>query len=396
MENLKTKNIIKVCIAVFAIYLCIHYWPDASKLLGAIFSALIPIICGCILAYLLNIVMSFYEKHLFSASKKKTIKNGRRAICLVLSILSLLAIIGLVIGLIVPQLISCIKLLVKEVPVAINDILIHMEKKNIFSEELIEKISSMDIKSELQKHIGSIFSGLGNVLNVFANLVSSIVSGVTTTFLSFIFAIYILAGKERLGAQVHRLMKHYIKERYYKKIQYVLSVLNDCFHRYVVGQCTEAVILGLLCTIGMLILRLPYAPMIGAVIAFTALIPVVGAYVGGAVGAFLIFMESPIQALIFIIFLVVLQQIEGNLIYPRVVGSSIGLPGIWVLAAVTVGGSISGVFGMLIGVPLAATIYRLLKNDINKKVPEKNNFNNKKLKDKELSQKDLPEASPKG
>lgn len=392
MEIMKTKNIVKVCIAVFALYLCIHYWPGVAKLLESIFTALTPLILGCVLAYLLNIVMSFYEKHMFAASKKKSVKKGRRAICLILSILSLLAIIGLVIGLIVPQLISCIKLLVKEVPIAANNVLAHFNHEKIISEELMEKISSSNFQLELRKHIGSIFSGLGNVLNIFADLVSSFVSGVTTTFLSFIFAIYLLSGKEKLSSQIHRLMNRYIKKKHYEKIQYVLSVLNDCFHRYVVGQCTEAVILGLLCTIGMLILRLPYAPMIGAVIAFTALIPVVGAYVGGAVGAFLVFMESPIQALVFIIFLVVLQQIEGNLIYPRVVGSSIGLPGIWVLAAVTVGGSISGIFGMLIGVPLAATIYRLIKNDLNKEAPNNNSLSHNNLTEKELAEKEAPQT----
>ena len=161
------------------------------------------------------------------------------------------------------------------------------------------------------------------------------------------------------------MMKRYIKEERRVKIEYVLSVVNDCFHRFIVGQCTEAVILGVLCTVGMLILGLPYAPMIGAVIAFTALIPMVGAFIGGGIGAFLIMMESPMQALIFVIFLIILQQLEGNLIYPRVVGSSIGLPAIWVLAAVTIGGGVFGIFGMLIGVPIAASCYRLLREHVN-------------------------------
>lgn len=146
----------------------------------------------------------------------------------------------------------------------------------------------------------------------------------------------------------------------------MLRVLNDCFHRFIVGQCTEAVILGALCTTGMMLLGLPYATMVGALIAFTALIPVVGAFIGGGVGAFVILMESPIQALIFLVFLVILQQVEGNLIYPRVVGTSIGLPGIWVLAVVTIGGGVFGIPGMLLGVPLAAAAYRLLREDINR------------------------------
>ena len=151
-------------------------------------------------------------------------------------------------------------------------------------------------------------------------------------------------------------------------MEYILSLTDECFHNYIVGQCTEAVILGVLCTIGMLILRLPYAVMIGAVIAFTALIPVAGAYIGGAVGFVLIVTVSPVKAIVFLIYLNVLQQLEGNLIYPRVVGSSLGLPAIWVLAAVTVGGGVMGILGMLLGVPLAAVLYRLLRADVNKGV----------------------------
>ena len=148
-------------------------------------------------------------------------------------------------------------------------------------------------------------------------------------------------------------------------------MLDDSFHKFIVGQCTEALILGGLCALGMFLLRLPYAAMIGAVISFTALIPVVGAFIGGGIGVFLILTESPTKALIFLIFLVILQQIEGNVIYPKVVGSSMGLPAIWVLAAVTIGAGVGGIFGMLIGVPLAGAIYRLLKEYLNKSTPQK-------------------------
>jgi predicted PurR-regulated permease PerM len=157
-----------------------------------------------------------------------------------------------------------------------------------------------------------------------------------------------------------------MKPQHYEKLMYVLAVLNNSFHRYITGQCIEAVILGSLCAAGMLILRLPYPTMIGALMAFTALIPVAGAYIGAGIGAFMIVMVSPVKALIFLIFIVVLQQVEGNIIYPKVVGSSLGLPGIWVLASVIIGGGIMGVAGMLLGVPLAAAAYTLLRNELNK------------------------------
>lgn len=254
--------------------------------------------------------------------------------------------------------------MVTELPAAFEDVVLQLEQADILSKDLIRKLSEVNFQSEIRQIIEAVFSGIGNILNLFSSVVSSVISGVTSTFLAFAFAVYLLIGKDKLAGQADRLMKRWMKDGLYKKVRYVMAVVNDSFHRFVVGQCTEAVILGTLCTIGMLILRLPYAVMIGAVIAFTALIPMVGAFLGGAVGAFLIFMVSPVKALIFLIFLIVLQQVEGNLIYPRVVGSSIGLPGIWVLAAVTIGGGVFGIFGMLIGVPIAAALYRLIKNDL--------------------------------
>ena len=207
-------------------------------------------------------------------------------------------------------------------------------------------------------------AGVGSTVNVIVNTVTSVASGFVTFFMALIFSIYLLLGKEKLGGQLEKIMGRYLKKEINRKIRYVVGVINDCFHRYIVGQCTEAVILGVLCMLGMMIIRLPYATMIGALIGFTALIPVAGAYIGAFVGAFMILTVAPVKALIFLVFIVVLQQLEGNLIYPRVVGSSLGLPAIWVLAAVTVGGGVLGVPGMLLGVPLTAAVYRLVRNDV--------------------------------
>ena len=206
--------------------------------------------------------------------------------------------------------------------------------------------------------------GVGGAVNVIVSAVSSVISGVVTFFMALIFSIYLLLGKEKLGGQLNKLMEKYLKKPVERRVRYVVGIVNDCFHRYIVGQCTEAVILGVLCMLGMLLIRLPYATMIGALVGFTALIPVAGAYIGAFVGAFMIVTVSPVKALIFLVFIVVLQQLEGNLIYPRVVGSSLGLPAIWVLAAVTVGGGVLGIPGMLLGVPLTAAAYRLIRNDV--------------------------------
>ena len=208
---------------------------------------------------------------------------------------------------------------------------------------------------------------MGGVMSVLLKTLTSLFSGIVTAVVSIIFSIYLLADKERLSSQLDTIMDTYLKDSIHGKIKYVTAILDDCFHRYIVGQCTEAVILGVLCTIGMLILRLPYATMIGALIAFTALIPIAGAYIGAGIGAFLILSQEPIDALIFLIFIVILQQFEGNIIYPRVVGASLGLPSLWVLAAVVVGSGIMGIGGLLIGVPLTAAIYRIITEDVRKR-----------------------------
>ena len=364
--KLNLKTLFKIGISIFALFLCIYHWPSFFKFILTVLGAASPLIVGCALAFILNILMAFYEKHYFKKSKKILLQKSRRPVCLILAILTLLAIIAVVISLVLPQLISCIKHIISVLPSAINNVIEALSKSEYISKDLVATLSSIDWRSKIGEIANTLFSGLGSVVDVVVSTITSVFTGVVTAFIGIIFAAYLLLQKETLARQGDKLMQRYLKESVMNKIKYVLSILNDCFRRYIIGQCTEAVILGVLCTVGMLILGLPYATMIGAFIAFTALIPIAGAYIGAGVGAFMIVMVSPIKALVFLIFIVVLQQLEGNLIYPRVVGSSIGLPGIWVLAAITIGGGVMGVGGMLLGVPLAATIYRIIKNDVNK------------------------------
>lgn len=366
MKKKENKIIIKIAAAVFVLFLLIHYWSGISGFLSKGLTAVLPLILGVIIAYPLNILMSFYERHFFPKSTKKAVAKARTPLCLLFAILSLAAIIGAVIALVVPQFISCIKLLVMEIPGAVETLSKHLEKFGISTPKILEKLSTIDWQTSLKNASQTIFSGVGDVFSIVINTVSSVVSGVTAVVVAFIFAIYLLLGKRKHLGQCDGVMKRFIREDIYRKIKHILSTLDDSFHKFIVGQCTEALILGGLCTLGMLLLRLPYAAMIGAVISFTALIPVVGAFIGGGIGVFLILTESPTKALIFLIFLVILQQIEGNLIYPKVVGSSMGLPAIWVLAAVTIGGGVGGIFGMLIGVPVAGAIYRLTKEYLTK------------------------------
>ena len=365
--NLTLKSCLRIALSIFLLYLAIHYWPAVAKLFGTLVSAAMPLLLGGALAYVLNLIMRSYEKRFFPRSTNPKVAKLRRPVCLLLAVLSLLAIITVIVWLILPQLVDCVELLIAQLPGAIESVLSWLDTVPFLTEELLSTLHGIDWQSKIGDIFNVVTSGVGSVMGVVIATVSSVFSGIVTAFMALIFAIYLLLGRDKLQAQCKRLMGHYLPEKIHSRILYVLDVLNYSFRRYISGQCIEAVILGALCALGMVILRLPYATMIGALIAFTALIPVAGAYIGAAVGAFMILMVSPMKALIFLIFLVILQQLEGNLIYPKVVGSSLGLPGIWVLAAVIIGGGVAGVLGMLLGVPIAAAAYTLIRNDMNKK-----------------------------
>lgn len=367
MKKIEMKNLLKIAGVVFALYLCIHYWSGAATILKTAFAAVLPLLIGAALAYPLDILTSFFERHLLSKSNNKLIVRTRRGLAVALSLISLVSIVALIIALVVPQLTKCIKMLIDEIPDALSFVVAQLDKFEFVPDDIIGFLSGIDWQSKITSIISTVTSGVGSVMTVVISTVSTVVSGVTTTVLAVIFAIYVLLSKDKLLSQLKTLIKHYLPEVVSEKLYYVSSVANDSFHKFIVAQCTEAVILGALCTLGMFILRLPYAAMIGAVTVVTAFIPVVGALLGGAIGAFLILMESPVKALIFIVFIVLLQQIEGDLIYPKVVGNSMGLPSIWVLAAVTVGAGMFGVLGMLLSVPAASTVYRLIKNDVIRK-----------------------------
>lgn len=366
MIKIEFKSCIKVALSIFALYLCIYYWPHASGLLESLLSAVMPIIVGAAFAYPLNILLNFFEKIFFPKSKKKLVIKTRRGVCITLAFFSLVFVISVVTALVVPQLKSCISLLIDKVPIFYEAILAKLEEFHVFPEDIMNALAKIDWKEKSTQILTTVSSGIGSVMDVLVTTVSSLVSGVATFVLAVIFSAYLLYSKEKLGSQLRRIAERYMPLRIYKKISYVLSVAHDSFRKFIVAQCAEAFILGMLCTLGMLILRLPYAAMIGAVICVTAFIPVVGGLIGGGIGAFLILMESPSKALIFLIFLIILQNFEGDVIYPKVVGSSMGLPSLWVLAAVTVGGAMFGILGMLLGVPVAATLYRLIRNDVEK------------------------------
>ncbi len=336
-----------------------------------------PFILGGVIAFVLNLPMRFYEKRLFekpkiSAGKQAVYEKIKRPVSLILSFLTLVLIIALVIITVIPQLVSTISILTQEISVFMNRMLSGLEELLSENPEYQEQIRNIKIPEiDWQKILTAIINffknGMGNIAVTTFSVTSSIASGTVNFFIALIFSFYILMQKEKLGDQLQRTVKAYTKPAVYEWIMKVAGLLNQNFSRFITGQCVEAVILGTMFVVTMLIFKFPFAVMIGVLIAFMALIPIVGAFIGCAVGAFLILVDSPAKAIGFIVLFLILQQIEGNLIYPHVVGNSVGLPSIWVLAAVTIGGSLMGIAGMLIFIPLLSTVYTLLREDVNKR-----------------------------
>ena len=353
--------IIYICLAALLI-LGIKYFDQIAGVALKLWNVAFPLILGVAVAYVINIIMVRVERIYFPKTKNRFVAASRRGVSIVVSLLLVAGIFSLVARLVLPELGKAFAVIGRNVPIFLEEAAVWLEKNN--AGNTADMLKNVDWNSVMDKVADVVKSGFTSFVNSTLTAVGAVVGSVVNFFIGLIFGIYILSGKEKLHSQVSRIMHAYMKERTVARIRYIYRTANETFSSFIIGQCTEAVILGTLCTIGMLLFRFPYAPMIGAFIGATALIPIVGAYLGAAVGAFMILTVDPLKALLFIIFIVVLQQLEGNLIYPRVVGSSIGLPGIWVLAAVTVGGGLGGIGGMLLGVPVAATAYKLIRNDV--------------------------------
>ncbi|MBR4027550.1 MAG: AI-2E family transporter [Lachnospiraceae bacterium] len=365
------KKWIGIVGVLFILYLMIRYWEKVESFVKLGISASMPLFIGCVIAYVVNILMSCYEKWYVKIIPNPSGQKMKRPVCLIVAFLSLCGIVFLIVNLILPELLNCIASFIRLIPGAVE-----MVVKFIGEEQVLEYLpfltggqTELDITSiskQIEQVLETVVSGVGGAVDSLVSVVSGIFSVLMNVVIGLIFSIYVLADKEKLGQQSKTLIRTYfpnVAERFL----YVISVLNESFHKFIVGQCIEAVVLGSLCILGMSLLKFPYAVMIGVFIGFTALIPIAGAYIGAGVGVVMIMMTSPMKAIPFLVFILVLQQLEGNLIYPRVVGQSIGLPGIWVLTAITVGGGILGVGGMLVAVPLFAAGYRLLKEDVEKR-----------------------------
>lgn len=355
-----TKWVIGIAAACIVIFLGLQNIDVVGGVASKCIGLIMPLILGFVFALILNVPMSFFESHLWSKSKKQSLQKLRRPTAFIISLVLIVGIIVGVVWLIIPELVAAVKLVAQGIINFID------KMRGLSSADLAEiPFGSMLLEVDWDKILNTVQTWLknqsGTIVNTAVGTVGSLVGGIFDFFVAFVFAIYILFGKDKLKKQTSRLIRVWMPRKFGEWFIHASSVLGQNFRNFVSGQTLEAVILGTLCMIGMAILRIPYAPMVGALIGVTALVPVVGAFIGGAIGAFVILTVEPIKAVVFLIFLVVLQQLEGNIIYPRVMGSRVNLPGMWILAAVTIGGGIAGPVGMLISVPIASTIYVLVR-----------------------------------
>lgn len=371
-NNVEMKKwIILIAIALLG-YWAVNNMETLGNLVKIISEILSPLVLGACLAFILNINMSFFERKLSKIKNKKgnKIKNKKilRIISIILAMLVIITIFVLIITLIVPELVNIGKMLIENIPFYIDQISQLIEQSGKDLSDINSIIEEANINKEATKN--ELINQISGLITSSVSAIGNIISAVANFFIGVIFAIYILMDKEKLQKQAKKIIYAYIKKERADKIVRVANTANKTFKSFFTVQCLEAVILGTLCMIGMLILKIPYAVPIGTLVGVTALIPVVGAFIGVIIGSILIVSVEPFKVIVFIIFFLILQQIEGNIIYPRVVGNSVGLPGMWVLAAVTIGGSLGGIFGMLLGVPVASIIYTLLKKDVNLKLKE--------------------------
>ena len=360
------RLLIKYILFIAAVVLIVFNYEQVLVWLSRIWLILSPVIIGGVMAYILNILMVKFESWYFPSNQKKIVVKTRRPVSILLAMATIILVVFLVVGLVVPQVISVIATLIENIPTIFERIQAWFtEYEQLFPEAatLMDQFN-IDWGQMVRNAVTFVNNITASILETTLSTVGSLAGIVINLVLSFIVSIYILMSKEKLASQFDRMLKVYLNERNYRKYRYVLSQFDDSFRHYITGVVVEALILGAMVTVGMWIFRFPYAAMIGALTGFLAIIPMLGAYLSGAIGALLISVESPVQALLFILFTIVVQQIEGNIIYPKVVGSSIGLPGLFVLIAVTIGGGLMGIPGMIISVPLASALFKLLKNDV--------------------------------
>lgn len=377
--NLNRENMKKLMLLIAFTILLLVGVQRLDAVLGAVkflWGITFPFALGGAIAFILNVPMTALENWLFPKErigKSRLRQKLARPLSMILAILLVLGVISLVIFVVVPELGNTVVGLGASVEAFLPKAQEWLEDIFQNNEQIVTWIESLEMNWEKAVETAWNFfrSGAGSVLSSTMTVAKTIISAVTNFFIGSVFACYVLLQKEKLGEQCRKLLSAVFPKKQVDYILHVCSLSHRTFSSFITGQCMEAVILGAMFFVAMSLLRFPYALLVGVLVAFTALIPIFGAFIGCVVGAFLILMVNPAQALGFIILFQVLQQIEGNLIYPRVVGNSVGLPAIWVLVAVTVGGNLMGIVGMLIFIPMVSVLYTLLREWMYRRLEEK-------------------------
>lgn len=364
--NGPTKQGIQWLALIAVFILAVINWSYLVQTVTMIWSVIFPLILGGMIAFVLNLLMTWIEKYLYPNAKNKYLKASRRPVAIILAILVVCLVIAATVVIVLPQLASAIMTLIEVVPETIENL------TNWFNNQdaLVPLVNDLANKANIDWNsiFTNVASGINNIASSLAttsvSVLTTSVGAVTNIFLGILFAIYILFSKEKLAKQVERLLTVYVRDDIHQLIENVARVANETFSKFISGMVIEAIILGALVTAGLFILQVPYAAMLGVLQGVMALIPIIGAFLSGAVGVVILLALNPTYAVVYLIFVFFVQQLEGDLIYPRVVGDSIGLPSMWVLFAVTVGGGLMGIPGMLIGVPFLASIYKIIKIDV--------------------------------
>ena len=377
--ELDRKTIKKILLIVtfgIVLFLGLQNISAVAGVCGAALNLLMPLIIGFCVAFILNVLLKVVEERFFAPLNRKSSplwSRIRRPICIILTLGIIVGILFILIFMIVPELKRAFGLLIDNMPRYAEQVKVWIAQAAAFLKVDASTLTNLEI--DWEKLSATVLDYLkrdsGKLVNTTVGITTSIFSAIFNFILGVVFSVYILMQKEKLGSQGTRILYAFLPQRWAEKILHICVLSNKMFSRFVTGQCMESVIIGILCFIGMVIFRMPYAPMISVLVGFTALIPIFGAFIGTAIGAFLILMDSPMQAVWFVIFIIVLQQVEGDLIYPRVVGSSVGLPSLWVLLAVTIGGSVWGIMGMLVSVPICSVLYCLMRDIVGMRLKER-------------------------
>lgn len=379
LSKLTLKYVLLLVAASALIFYSIFHLTVIGNFFMRLVRLVTPFVIGCVVAFILNVPLRGFEKLIYKHTEVQKSSRVRVASILV-SIVTVCLVFSIVAGIVLPQLVQSVSLLIKNVPTYVDQLsalVSSMPDPTGKVHDTMNTLNGLSAATIQKALLDFLMSGalndsaISNMIQSTMGIFSSIASVAVNSIIGFIFAVYVLRSKERLAAQARKICLAFLSEPHARSLIHICQVAFNKFYHFVTGQLTEAVILGSLCTVGMLLLRLPYAPMIGVLTGFCALVPIVGAFIGGAVGALLIVTVAPIKALIFLVFLLVLQQVEGHVIYPHVVGGSVGLPSMWTLFAITVGGAVMGLVGMLIAVPLCAAFYYLFAESVHGRLKAK-------------------------